>query len=142
MFNHATEFSYLFDLLNRNTEHVENCRFNYGDFMENKTFLIRNFIFQEPLSAQSDIKEVRSSAVSPNLKLPPIYPSKASSAPEVVSLPSQNNLNAHSSSSNDTNTRRPSLKDMRLAYENMMVSYFMPQSAKCKFFLLSRISVQ
>lgn len=90
------------------------------------------FLFQESLSAQSEIKEVRSSAVSPTLKLPPIQPLKASSAPEVDSLSSQNHPEMMSPSSNSGNAKCPSLMDMRMAYENMMVSYFMPQSAKCK----------
>lgn len=86
--------------------------------------------FQDSFSAQSEIKQVRSSAVSPNLKLPPIFPSKASSAPEVLSLPSQSNASVPPVSHDVGNAKCPSLMDMRLAYENMMVSYFMPQSVK------------
>lgn len=132
----------LFSILYLATEHTQYCQFNFSHHIQKNIFLIRNFIFQESLSAQSDIKEVRSSAVSPNLKLPPIYPTKASSAPEVVSLPSQSNLNAHNSTSNDDSAKRPSLKDMRLVYENMMVSYFMPQSAKCEFLFFHDINTE
>ncbi|XP_035234276.1 zinc finger protein GLIS3-like isoform X3 [Stegodyphus dumicola] len=83
----------------------------------------------------SEAKEIRSSATSPNLKFPPILSSKTSSTSEALIMPPRNTPEIPGPSTlppvADTNKAPCSpFIDPRLDYENMMVSYFMPQSVK------------
>ncbi|XP_055933928.1 zinc finger protein GLIS3-like isoform X2 [Argiope bruennichi] len=86
--------------------------------------------FQESVLL-SETREIRKTAISPSHKLPPILAPKPPSSVGISNMPPQSLSELPDSvSTGEGKEQYPSLFDLKTAYENMMVGYFMPQDVK------------
>ncbi|GIY07934.1 zinc finger protein GLIS3 [Caerostris extrusa] len=93
----------------------------------------------------SETKELRKTAISPNHKLPPILTPKPPSTGRISSMPPNQNISEISGSlpiGEENREQYPSFLDLKIAYENMMASYFMPQDVKPETSLPSRLQTE
>ncbi|CAL1293077.1 unnamed protein product [Larinioides sclopetarius] len=86
--------------------------------------------FQESVLL-TEAREIRKTAISPSQKLPPILAPKPPSSLGISNMPPQSISEIPDSvSTGEGKEQYPSLVDLKTAYENMMVGYFMPQDVK------------